>query len=111
MKSAVAEHGRLRDRVSCDFEVASVRPDDMNSTTDVNDLFFEGFRTDPYWWDDVARPEPGSTVPPAEADVVIIGSGYTGLSAALQTLRGGRSTVVLDADTAGWGLQEPGRAT
>ena len=75
----------------------------MNRKNESNDLFCDGFRTDPYWWDDVARPEPGATVPPAEADVVIIGSGYTGLSAALQTLRGGRSTVVLDAETAGWG--------
>jgi len=35
--------------------------------------------------------------------VVVIGSGYTGLCAALQTARGGRDTVVLDAQDAGWG--------
>jgi glycine/D-amino acid oxidase-like deaminating enzyme len=57
----------------------------------------------PYWWDDVPRPELPSLAPPASADVVIIGSGYTGLSAALQTARGGRDTVVLDAEDAGWG--------
>lgn len=81
----------------------TVRINDMNSTKVVNDLFSEDFRTDPYWWDDVDQPDLGSIVPPAEADVVVIGSGYTGLSAALQTLRGGRTTVVLDAETAGWG--------
>ena len=33
----------------------------------------------------------------------IIGSGYTGLHAALQTARGGRDTLVLDAEAAGFG--------
>ena len=41
--------------------------------------------------------------PPASADVLVIGSGYTGLSAAIPTARGGRHTVVLDAEAAGWG--------
>jgi glycine/D-amino acid oxidase-like deaminating enzyme len=40
---------------------------------------------------------------PAKADVVVIGAGYTGLCAALHAARGGRSTVVLDAEDAGWG--------
>ena len=40
---------------------------------------------------------------PAKADVLVVGSGYTGLNAALQTSRGGRSTLVLDAEEAGWG--------
>ena len=33
----------------------------------------------------------------------MIGSGYTGLNAALQTARGGRHTVVFDAEDAGFG--------
>ncbi len=57
----------------------------------------------PYWWDDVPRPALPSVAPPQQADVVVIGSGYTGLSAALQTVRGGRSTLVLDAEEAGFG--------
>jgi glycine/D-amino acid oxidase-like deaminating enzyme len=40
---------------------------------------------------------------PAAADVVIIGSGYTGLTAALETARAGRSTLVLDAGLIGDG--------
>lgn len=34
---------------------------------------------------------------PKTADVVVIGSGYTGLLAALQTTRGGKTTVILEA--------------
>ena len=68
-----------------------------------NQVFTEDVKLTPYWWDDVPRPKLPEASPPATADVVIIGSGYTGLSAALQTTRGGRDTVVLDAEDAGWG--------
>ena len=57
----------------------------------------------PYWWDDVPRPSLPALSLPATVDVAVIGAGYTGLHAALQTARGGRSTLVLDAEEAGWG--------
>ena len=57
----------------------------------------------PYWWDDVPRPTLPDTPLPATVDVAVIGAGYTGLHAALETARGGRSTLVLDAEEAGWG--------
>jgi glycine/D-amino acid oxidase-like deaminating enzyme len=57
----------------------------------------------PYWWDDVPRPALADMPLPATVDVAVIGAGYTGLHAALQTSRGGRSTLVLDAEEAGWG--------
>ena len=66
-------------------------------------LFAENAKLTPYWWDHVPRPVLPDAAPPATADVVVIGSGYTGLSAALQTARGGRDTLVLDAEDAGWG--------
>jgi glycine/D-amino acid oxidase-like deaminating enzyme len=68
-----------------------------------HDLFSNDFKAIPYWWEDTPPPEmePG-TLPPT-VDVAIVGSGYTGLNAAVQTARGGRSTVVLEAETAGWG--------
>ncbi len=67
------------------------------------ELFTADFKAAPYWWDGVPRPELPRSEPPKQADVVVIGSGYTGLHAALQTARGGRSTVVLDAEAAGFG--------
>jgi glycine/D-amino acid oxidase-like deaminating enzyme len=57
----------------------------------------------PYWWDHVPRPSLAERSAPARIDVAVIGSGYTGLHAALQTARGGRSTIVFDAEDAGWG--------
>ena len=39
----------------------------------------------------------------AEADVVVIGAGFTGLSAALHLAEGGLSVIVLEAETPGWG--------
>ncbi|MBS0561344.1 MAG: FAD-binding oxidoreductase [Proteobacteria bacterium] len=60
-------------------------------------------RLTPYWWDATPRPSIALSALPARADVVVVGSGYTGLVAALQTARGGRSTVVLDAEDAGYG--------
>jgi glycine/D-amino acid oxidase-like deaminating enzyme len=61
------------------------------------------FREQCYWWDATPAPRLPETALPGRADVVVIGSGYTGLSAALQTARGGRDTVILDAADAGWG--------
>ena len=57
----------------------------------------------PYWLDGMS-PAPLTPTDPLESvDVVIIGSGYTGLHAAIETARGGRSTMVLDAQDIGWG--------
>lgn len=39
----------------------------------------------------------------AEADVVVIGAGFTGLSAALHLAEAGKRVIVLEAETPGWG--------
>jgi len=53
--------------------------------------------TTPYWWEGrwpILIPQRSL---PANADVVIVGSGYTGLSSALTLLKHGRSVVVVEA--------------
>ncbi len=58
----------------------------------------------PYWWDD-AEPLPRlmTHALPAKADVVVVGSGYTGLSAARALALRGLQVVVLEKETFGWG--------
>jgi glycine/D-amino acid oxidase-like deaminating enzyme len=53
-------------------------------------------KAEPYWWED-ARPERLAVAAVASrTDVVIVGAGYTGLSAALVLARAGRSVQVFD---------------
>lgn len=66
-------------------------------------LLTPDFSPQPYWWTTAPRRALPEATLPATADVVVIGSGYTGLNAALQTARGARSTVVLEAGRAGEG--------
>ena len=61
------------------------------------------FKAQPYWWDETARAEMKVSELPEKTDVLIIGSGYTGLHCALQTAGAGRETLVIDAEAAGWG--------
>lgn len=56
----------------------------------------------PYWWD-AAPPDDTRGGLPRQTDVVIVGSGFTGLSAALTLARRGRGALVLDADGLGCG--------
>lgn len=62
-----------------------------------------GLRLRPYWLDDADPPGLPDIPPEAEVDVAVIGSGYTGLNAALVTARAGRTTAVFEAGTAGQG--------
>lgn len=73
----------------------------MTTMTDTE--LMQGCTLAPYWWDDVPRPQLPAAPLPATVDVAVVGAGYTGLHAALQTARGGRSTLVFDAEDAGWG--------
>jgi glycine/D-amino acid oxidase-like deaminating enzyme len=57
----------------------------------------------PLWMENAAMPPPLSQPLPGRVDVLIVGAGYTGLSAARETARAGRSTLVLDAGELGTG--------
>jgi glycine/D-amino acid oxidase-like deaminating enzyme len=66
-------------------------------------IFASGYKNEPYWWEAAPRPQLAQVSLPKQVDVLVIGSGYTGLSAATETARAGRSTLVIDAESAGWG--------
>jgi glycine/D-amino acid oxidase-like deaminating enzyme len=68
------------------------------------ETFVAAFTEKPYWHEGVnlTVDDPAGGVP-ASADVVIVGGGYTGLSAAAVTATAGRSTVILEAETLGYG--------
>jgi glycine/D-amino acid oxidase-like deaminating enzyme len=58
----------------------------------------------PYWWDTApALPKLVIHELPSSADIVVIGSGYTGLSAARILALRGVKVVVLEKETFGWG--------
>jgi glycine/D-amino acid oxidase-like deaminating enzyme len=61
------------------------------------------FKAETYWWDSTPRPAPRQSELPESTDVLVIGSGYTGLHCALQTAQAGRETIVIDAEDLGWG--------
>lgn len=51
----------------------------------------------PYWWDGVGEQPDLSSAPPDRTDVLIIGGGYTGLSAAITCADAGARVTVVDA--------------
>jgi glycine/D-amino acid oxidase-like deaminating enzyme len=66
-------------------------------------VFTDDFKTDPYWWE-AARPDhEEERALPEACDVLVIGSGFAGLSAALELKRNGVDVCVVDAEALGWG--------
>lgn len=61
------------------------------------------FQTTPYWWEAAPPTDAGNLDPPDSADVLVVGGGYTGLNAALELARAGRSVVVCEAERFGDG--------
>lgn len=66
-------------------------------------IFAPGYKAAPYWWERSPRPDKALNPLPEKVDVAVIGSGFTGMNAAIQTARAGRHTLVLDAEAAGHG--------
>ncbi|HML27794.1 MAG TPA: FAD-binding oxidoreductase [Hyphomicrobium sp.] len=68
-------------------------------TSSIHSLTFR-----PYWWD--ATPPNGSEAEktiPAKCDVAVVGSGFTGLSAALTLAKAGQDVIVFERQRAGFG--------
>jgi glycine/D-amino acid oxidase-like deaminating enzyme len=57
----------------------------------------------PYWWEHAPPTDVETPDLPSQVDVAVIGSGYTGLSAALTLARASRSVIVFDSTTPGIG--------
>ncbi|MDG1935988.1 MAG: FAD-binding oxidoreductase [Paracoccaceae bacterium] len=76
----------------------------MSSKRNLNSAQWgHGWKDTSYWLDDLPAFTDVAKQPPTHVDVAIVGSGYTGLNAALQSIRGGRSTAVLEAGSPGFG--------
>ncbi len=71
--------------------------------TSKDPIWADNWKDTPFWLDGCPAASDLSGQLPETADVVIVGSGYTGLNAAIETARAGRSTLVLDAENPGWG--------
>ncbi|RLA12278.1 MAG: FAD-binding oxidoreductase [Gammaproteobacteria bacterium] len=71
----------------------------------------DSYQNHPYWWDSGPDDQPinldrlatPANEIPLQADCVVVGAGYTGLSAALTLARAGRSVTVLDESQPGYG--------
>lgn len=66
-------------------------------------LFTDNFKSTPFWWEQAPLDGTPASELPEEVDVLVVGAGYTGLHAALQTARAGMKTLVLDSEQPGYG--------
>ena len=69
----------------------------------MKDLLTTDFSDAPYWWEAAPLTESAGGALAPSYDAVIIGSGYTGLRAALTLARAGRSVAVFDKERPGYG--------
>jgi glycine/D-amino acid oxidase-like deaminating enzyme len=68
-----------------------------------DEIFAADFVTEPIWWSDIAPQRAALRPLPARVDVAVVGSGYCGLSAALELARAGVRVAVFDTGALGQG--------
>jgi glycine/D-amino acid oxidase-like deaminating enzyme len=66
-------------------------------------IFAPGFSEQPLWWNDAAPTHQGGSLTQDDVDVVVVGSGYAGLSCAHELAKDGLSVSVIDAGKCGVG--------
>ena len=66
-------------------------------------IFADGFSEQPLWWNDAAPSQQAGSLQQDQVDVVVVGSGYAGLSCAHELAQGGLSVTVIDAGKCGFG--------
>ncbi|MBS7700381.1 MULTISPECIES: FAD-binding oxidoreductase [unclassified Chelatococcus] len=69
----------------------------------MNSIYVDNLKLTPYWWEAAPRAEVQCEELPARADTVIVGSGYSGLTAAVTLAEAGQNVVVIDAGALGVG--------
>lgn len=65
--------------------------------------FHPDFRAEPYWWDAAPPEDARGEALPERVDLLVVGSGFAGLSAALEAARAGATVAVLDGGPLGGG--------
>ena len=66
-------------------------------------------KSEPFWWEDAGVPVvPVVEKLPKGVDLLIVGAGLTGLSAACTAAKAGKSVLVLDAGAPGGGASSCG---
>lgn len=68
-----------------------------------NPVFHPDFRAEPYWWEAAPPEDAREALLPGKVDLLVVGSGFAGLSAALEAARGGARAAVLDGGPLGGG--------
>ncbi len=68
-----------------------------------NEIFADDFSEQPLWWRDAAPSEHAVRDGRTEFDVIVVGSGYAGLSCAHELASNGSSVLVVDAEQCGYG--------
>ncbi len=73
------------------------------SQLSVREHFSDDVKVTPYWWEEAPLTVVEQQALPQRADVVIVGAGYAGLSAAITTAEAGLDTLVIEAKAPGEG--------